>query len=393
MDIQKIRDDFPILQEVIYLDNASTSLTPEPVLASILEYYRKYNASVGRGIHRLSQMAEQKYRSAHLKVGGFIGAKEGELAFTKNTTESINTVAFGLKWKKGDRVVTTLIEHHSNFLPWLHLEQNGVVALDTISPAKDGTFQSSDFEEAIGEGTKLVAVTQMSNVLGTILPIKEISETCRDKGAMLLVDGAQSVPHMPVEVRDLGCDFLCFSGHKMLGPTGIGALWMGRDIKPLMLGGGTVVDASVDSYELKPGYERFEAGTPNICGGIGLARAVDYLTDLGMEEVRAHEIRLTRRMLEGLWGIEGVDIYGPLDPGKRGSVVSFNVKDMMPHDVSLMLDEASSIMTRSGHHCCMPLMKHLGLKNGTVRASLYIYNTEEEIDKFLSTVEMIAKMG
>jgi len=392
MNIQKIRDDFPILQEVIYLDNASTSLTPEPVLASILEYYRTYNANVGRGVNRLSQMADQMYRSAHLNVEGFIGAREGELAFTRNTTESINTVASGLKWKKGDKVVTTLIEHHSNFLPWLRLKERGVV-LDIISPDRDGTFQTSDFEKAISKGTKIVAVTQISNVLGTILPIKEISGICRDRGAMLLVDGAQSVPHMPVEVRDLGCDFLCFSGHKMLGPTGIGALWMDREIKPLMLGGGAVDDVSVDRYELKPGYERFEAGTPNICGGIGLARAVDYLKGLGMEEVRSHETSLTRRMLEGLQGIENVEIYGPLSIEKKGGVVSFNVKGMMPHDVSLMLDEASNIITRSGYHCCMPLMRYLGLKNGNVRASLYIYNTEDEVDRFLTTVEMIARMG
>lgn len=393
MDISAIRADFPILKDIIYMDSASTSLTPEPVLKSILDYYRGYRANVGRGVYSLAQLADQRYRDAHKKVAGLVDGGRGTTVFTKNTTESINFVASGLEWKRGDKVVTTILEHHSNLLPWMRLRRLGI-ELEIVKPDKTGMFDLSDFERAIDDKTKLVAVSQLSNVLGTILPVKEISRICKDRGAMLLVDGAQSVPHMPVSVNDMGCDFLCFSGHKMLGPTGTGVLWMkNENVEPFTVGGGMVEEVSLDSFDKKSGYEGFEAGTPNISGGIGLGTAVDYLRKIGMNEIKDHEMKLTARLHKGLEEIAGVEIYGPRDLKNRGGVISFNVKGLEPHEVALMLDEASSILVRSGHHCCIPLMRYLGLKHGTVRASLYIYNTEEEIEKFLAAMEFVAKVA
>lgn len=394
MNFAEIKTDFPILNDIIYMDSASTSLTPEPVLNVVSKYYREYNANVGRGVHRLSQVASQKYKDVHRKIADFIGANEEEVIFTKNTTEAINTVASGLRWKKGDKVVTTLIEHHSNFLPWLRLKSLGV-ELDIVKPDKNGKFNVSDFKEVIDDKTRLVAVTHVSNVLGTITPIEEISAICEKKNALLLVDGAQSVPHIHVDVRNLGCNFLCFSGHKMLGPTGTGILWMKEDffgrLEPLNFGGGMIDDVSLNGYELTKGYERFEGGTPNIAGVIGFGRAIDYLKKIGMDKIKDHEAKLTERLLEGLLEIKRVEIYGSLNSKERIGLVSFNIKDLNSHDVALMLDEASNIMVRSGHLCCMPLMKYFGLKEGAVRVSLYLYNTEEEVDTFLETVKEIAK--
>lgn len=394
MNFAEIKTDFPILNDIIYMDSASTSLTPEPVLNVVSKYYREYNANVGRGVHRLSQVASQKYKDVHRKIADFIGANEEEVIFTKNTTEAINTVASGLRWKKGDKVVTTLIEHHSNFLPWLRLKSLGV-ELDIVKPDKNGKFNVSDFKEVIDDKTRLVAVTHVSNVLGTITPIEEISAICEKKNALLLVDGAQSVPHIHVDVRNLGCNFLCFSGHKMLGPTGTGILWMKEDffgrLEPLNFGGGMIDDVSLNGYALMKGYERFEGGTPNIAGVIGFGRAIDYLKKIGMDKIKDHEARLTERLLEGLLEIRRVEIYGSLNSKERIGLVSFNIKDLNSHDVALMLDEASNIMVRSGHLCCMPLMKYFGLKEGAVRVSLYLYNTEEEVDTFLETVKEIAK--
>ena len=392
MDVEGIRSDFPILNDVIYMDSASTSLTPEPVLEAVLEYYREYNANVGRGVHRLSQIASTRYDDAHRKVARFIGARKEGLIFTKNSTEAINMVALGLGLRRGDRVVTTLLEHHSNLLPWMQLKKLGV-DIGLISPEKDGLFNLSDFEYAIDDKTRVVAVTHASNVLGTISPIREISRICREKDVLLLVDGAQSTPHMRVNVRELDCDFFIFSGHKMLGPTGTGVLWV-KDpeaIEPLFYGGGMIEDVSTDACRLASGYERFEAGTPHIAGGIGLGRAVDYLESVGMDALQEHEARMTTRLLEGLLDIRGVEVYGSHDPKERIGVVSFNIEGLNPHDVALMLDDAAGIMVRSGHHCCIPLMKHLELKMGTVRASLYLYNTEEEIERLLEVVREIAR--
>ena len=386
-----IRADFPILSEVCYLDSAATSLSPEPVLAAMLEFEHVYRANVGRGVHRLAQVASQKYWDAHQKARRFIGAEGGELVFTRNTTEAINMVAWGLPWQSGDGIVTTLLEHHSNLLPWMRLRDQKGIDLQLIAPAADGTLDLADFERAITPDTRLVAVTHASNVLGNLVPVRKIADICRDRGTLLLVDGAQSVPHMPVNVDRLGCDFFCYSGHKMLGPTGTGALWMRRpEIEPLLLGGGAVDQVTTAGYTLAAGSARFEAGTPNIAGAIGLSRAIDYLGALPMEEVRRHEQALTRRMLDGLSAIDGVKIFGPGATEDRIGVVSFTVGALHPHNVATMLDSEGDIMVRSGHHCCMPLMAHLGIPDGTVRASLHCYNNTEDVDRLIETVGMIA---
>ena len=394
---ERIRADFPIVNDIIYLDSAATSLTPEPVVEAVLSYYREYNANVGRGVYRLSQVVSQKYKDAHSKVAEFIGANEGEVVFTKNTTEAINMIAYGLKWSKGDEIVTTLLEHHSNFLPWLRLREQGV-RVKIVEPSKAGLFDLADFEHAISTRTKLVAVTHVSNVLGTISPIKDIAAICKEKGganSLFLVDGAQAAPHIPINVKELGCDFLAFSGHKMLGPTGTGVLWVKdpNELEPTLFGGGMIESVSKDDYTLAGGYERFEAGTPHIAGGIGLGKAVDYLNAVGMEAMRAYEERLAKKLLEGLQGIKKVRVYGSTNLNERIGVVSFTINGLHPHDIALKLDETSDILVRSGHHCCMPLMHYLGLKDGTVRASVYLYNTEEEVDTFLETVEGIAKVA
>jgi cysteine desulfurase/selenocysteine lyase len=388
----EIRADFPVLSDVIYLDSAATSLSPEPVLAAMLEFERVYRANTGRGVHRLAQIATQKFWDARQKAKRFIGAESGELIFTRNTTEAINMVALGLPWKKGDRVVTTLLEHHSNLLPWMRARDRHGIDLRILSPDAEGGFDMADLEREITRGTRLVAVTHASNVLGNLVPVREIAAICRDRGALLLVDGAQSVPHIPVDVGELGCDFFCFSGHKMLGPTGTGALWMrGPGIEPLLLGGGAVETVTASGYTLAEGPARYEGGTPNIAGAIGLGRAIGYLEALGMEEVRKHEQILTRQMIEGLSGIGGVRIYGPGATPDRIGVVSFNVKDRHPHDVAHHLDDEADVMVRSGHHCCMPLMHHLGTPDGTVRASLHCYNNGDDVDRLIETVRMIAE--
>jgi len=386
-----IRKDFPLLSEVCYLDSAATSLSPEPVLQAMLEYEHKFRANAGRGVHRIAQVASQKYRDAHQKVKKFIHAQEGELVFTRNSTEAINTVASGLPWQKGDQVITTLLEHHSNLLPWMRLRDRQGIDLSLITPAQDGTLDPAALEAVITRKTRLVAITQASNVLGNVVPVREFAKVCQDYGALLLVDGSQSVPHIPVDVERLGCDFLCFSGHKMLGPTGTGVLFMKETcLEPLLVGGGSVERVTARGYTLTDGYERYEAGTPNISGAIGLARAVDYLETLGMVDIQRHEQHITRHIIDGLDGIGNVQVFGPGSAGNRIGVISFAIKGLNPHDVAVMLDGEADVMVRSGHHCCMPLMEHLNLTDGTVRASLHCYNTIDDANLLIDTVRKIA---
>ena len=391
LDVEKIRRDFPILTDIIYFDNAATSFSPEPVVQAVVDFEHQYRANVGRGVHRLTQIASQRYWHAHEKVARFIGGQDGVTVFTKNTTEAINMVARGLAWKPGDRVVTTILEHHSNLLPWRNLARQGVT-VDLIGITTDYALDLSALENAVTHTTRLVAVTHASNVLGVITPIEEIAAICHDHGALLLVDGAQTVPHRPVDVVKLGCDFFAFSGHKMLGPTGTGVLWMKEPVlEPTMLGGGMVETVTKDGYTAAEGYQKYEAGTPNISGGIGLGVAVDYLSDIGMEAIRQHEERLTSRLVEGLKNIGRVHVYAPDRTESRIGVVSFTIDGIHPHEVAQQLDEGSDIMVRSGHHCCQPLMDHLGLAEGTVRASLALYNIEQEIDLFIAAVDEIVR--
>lgn len=398
LDIQKNRVDFPILNSgIIYMDNAASSLTPEPVLHKMLEFYHQYRANVERGVHRLSQRASEEYERAHLKVAELINAKsETEIIMTRNTTESINLIANGSNWKRGDKIVTTLIEHHSNFIVWLRLKQKYGVEVEIVRPNKEGIFEISDFEKLIDDRTKLVAMTHVSNVLGVITPVAEIAKVAHAHGAQLLVDAAQSVPHFKVDAQRIGCDYLAFSGHKMLGPTGIGVLYVKEALidstEPLCIGGGTIEDVTLDSYKLTKSPMRFEAGTPPIAEAIGLGAAVDYLKEVGLENIEVHEKALMKNIYHGLSDIPGVETYGPKDPKNRSGILAFNVKDLNPHDVALTLDVSADIMVRSGHHCAMPLMKELlNLPNGSARASLYLYNTEEEAEKLISTVAEIAR--
>ena len=390
-DVEAIRRDFPILGDLIYLDNAATSFSPEPVIAAMVEFEHRYRANVGRGIHRLTGIASQRYWHAHEKVADFIGGKDGVVVFTRNTTESVNMVAQGLPWKAGDRVITTILEHHSNLLPWRRLARQGV-ATDIIGIGPDYQPDLAALKRAITDTTRLVAVTQASNVLGVVTPVQEIAKICHDHGVLLLVDGAQAVPHMPVNVEQTGCDFYCFSGHKMSGPTGTGVLWMKEAcIEPAMLGGGMIETVTADGYTLSPGYQQYEAGTPNIAGGIGLGAAVSYLQAIGMERIHRYEEGLTDRLIAALSKNNRIHVYAPPDPAHRIGVVSFTVDGFHPHEVALQLDEAADIMVRSGHHCCQPLVESLGLPDGTVRASLAYYNTRQEIDLLAATLDEITR--
>jgi len=390
-DVGEIRKDFPLLSEIVYFDNAATSLSPEPVIESMALFEHNYRANVGRGIHRLTRIASQRYWHAHEKVAKFIGAKEGVTVFTKSSTESINLVARGFSFGNGDRIVTTILEHHSNLLPWVALRKQGV-AVDVVGISDDYTLDLSALEAAVTDTTRLVAVTHASNVLGVITPIREIAKICHEKGALLLVDMAQTVPHMPVDVAALGCDFAAFSGHKMLGPTGTGVLWMKEPvIEPLLLGGGAVESVSGFEYTLAEGYQKYEAGTGNIAGGIGLGVAVDYLQTMGMDAIRCHEEVLTNRIIAGLRTLPGVRVYAPETPENRVGVISFTVDNLHPHEIAQRLDETADIMIRSGHHCCMPLMERLGLPDGTARVSIGPYNTVEEADLFLAAIEELIR--
>ena len=399
LNVQDVRKDFPILETgIIYLDSAATSLTPEPVLQKMLEFYHQYRANVERGIHRLSQKASEEYERVRAKVADFINAKsESEIILTRNATAGINMIANGLNWKKGDKVVTSLIEHHSNFIVWVRLKNRNGVGLEIIKPREPmnrGILDPADFEKVIDNRTKLVTVTHVSNVIGVITPIKEITEIAHEHGAYVLVDAAQSIPHMKVDVQKIGCDFLTFSGHKMCAPTGSGALYVREDLierlEPMCIGGGSIADVGLNDYKLVEGPMRFEAGTPGIGEAIGLGAAIDYLRKIGMENVESYERVLTRRMFEGLKDISKLEIYGPEPEGKVG-IMTFNVGDLNPHDVALALDVSADIMVRSGHHCALPLTKNIIRKPGSVRASVYIYNTKEEIDKLVSSVGEIAE--
>jgi len=398
LNVKELRKDFPILETgVIYLDNTASSLTPEPVLQKMLEFYRQYRANVERGVHRLSQKASEEYERAHAKVADFINARsDSEIVMTRNTTEGINIIASGLSWKKGDKIVTSLIEHHSNLIVWLRVKNRYGVDVEIVEPTEPiahGLLDPVDFEKAVDDETRLVAITHVSNVLGVITPVKEITKIAHEHGAYVLVDGAQSVPHMKVDVQKIGCDFLAFSGHKMCAPTGSGALYIREElieeVEPLCIGGGTITDVGLDYYELERSPMRFEAGTPAIAEAIGLGAAIDYLSEIGMEDIERHEKELTKQMYEGLKKIPKVEVYGP-DPEHRVGIMAFNVGDLNPHDVALALDVSANIMVRSGHHCALPLTKNLIRKPGSVRASTYFYNTKEEIDKLTSTVSEIA---
>jgi cysteine desulfurase/selenocysteine lyase len=397
LDVKGIRSDFPILSKgVIYFDNAASSLTPEQVVLKEMEFYREYRANVERGVHRFSQEASEEYEGAHEIVADFIGSPSADcVAMLRNTTEGLNLVANSLNFEEGGKIVTTMIEHHSNFITWLRVAKRSGCTVEVVRPDREGLFDVADFEAVIDDSTRLVAVTRVSNVLGCKVPVEEIVSLAHDHGAMVVEDGAQGVPHMPTDVMGSGVDFMAFSGHKMLGPTGVGGLYICEEelysTEPLSIGGGTISDVSLDGYELAVAPLRFEAGTPAIAQVIGLGEACRYLDRVGMEEVETRDEKLSGRIAEGLREIDGVEVYGPIEPRDRVGIVSFNVGELNSHDVALSLDAEHGIAVRSGHHCALPLMKDLlGLPEGTARASTYLYNTLDEVELFLGAIEDIA---
>jgi cysteine desulfurase/selenocysteine lyase len=388
MDVEKIRKDFEILKKgIIYFDNSATSLRPRQVLEKQNEFYNEYNANVHRGVHSLSVRASEEYEAAHSKVARFISAKPQQVAFVKNATEALNMISNVVE--KGDKVVVSDIEHHSNIVPYLRKKKLGC-ELDFIKVSKEGEVDIDQVKD-VCRGAKLVSVTHVSNVLGNIMPINEIGGIAHDAGALFAVDAAQSAPHMPIDVKKMDCNFLAFAGHKMLGPTGTGILYVKTPeaLDPLMLGGGTIKEVSLNDYSLGVSPDRFEAGTPNIAGAIALGTAVTYLEKIGMNDIEKHEKNLSKVMLDFFEGEPAIAHYGPTDLKKKTAVFAFNAKGLENHDVASLLDQ-KKIMVRSGHHCAMPVMQKLGVA-GTARASLYLYNTEYEVEKFIEVMKQITK--
>ncbi len=403
---ENLRKDFPILKRtvrdnkpLVYLDNASTTQKPNQVIDSITDYYQNHNANIHRAVYALAEEATEAYEATRDKIASFINIQDRqEIIFVRGTTEAINLVAYA--WgrsniKEGDIIVTTEYEHHSNIVPWQLLTQEKRAKLEYIGVDDDGELILDDLDKLLATGkVKLVTFSLMSNVLGTITDAKKIIEKCKAAGVPTLVDGAQAVPHMKVDLEKLGCDFFAFSGHKMLGPTGIGVLWVRKSILETMNpfhGGGDMI-REVHKYETTWNDlpYKFEAGTPNIADVVGFGAAIDYLTKIGMDNVREHEIELTTYAIEKLSNVKGLHIYGTKDISKRGGVISFNFADVHPHDVAQIID-GEGIAIRSGHHCAQVLMERLNVA-ATSRASFYIYNTKSEIDVLVNSLNIVAKV-
>jgi len=399
-NVDKIRKDFPILdrkirgKQLVYLDNAATTQKPRQVINALVHYYEHYNANIHRGLHTLAEEATAAYEASRVKAGEFVNAAypEQEIVFTRNTTESINLVAnaWGRKFlQPGDEIVFSAMEHHSNLVPWQLIALATGAKLRFIEIDDTGHLIWDDVVAKIGERTKVVAITQMSNVLGTINPVKEIAALAHKFGAIVVVDGAQGVPHMPVDVRDLDCDFLAYSSHKMLGPTGVGVLYGKRDLLHAMdpfLGGGEMIKRvtyEASTYADLP--HKYEAGTPNIADVIAFGSAIDYLEGLGMDAVREHEIAITQYAIDRLSETDGVVVYGPKDAVEKGGAVTFNYRDLHPHDLSQVLDQ-EAIAIRAGHHCAQPLMRRLDTV-ATARASFYLYNRNDEVDALIDGIK------
>jgi cysteine desulfurase/selenocysteine lyase len=409
LDPYKIREDFPILKRkvngnpLIYFDNAATSQKPKQVIDAIKEFYENHNANVHRAVHTLNQEATELYESAHEEVARFINAKDmEETVFVRGTTEAINLVAYawGLRnLKKGDEIVVSLMEHHSNIVPWEIISGITMASVKYGKVNDDGTLDYESFENLISRKTKMICLSQVSNVTGIVNDAKRIIKVAHENGALALIDGAQSVPHMPVNVKELDADFLAFSGHKMLGPTGIGVLYGKKDIlesmEPFHGGGEMIREVSFNpktkrcsiSWNVLPW--KFEAGTPNVCGGVGLAEAVRYLKRIGMENVKAHEEMLTKYALPRMKSCEKTKIFGTQDTSVKCGIIPFGIDGLSSHDVALFLDNYG-IMVRSGFHCAQPLHEIFKLSS-TARVSFYIYNNREEIDRFTEVLKEIGQ--
>jgi cysteine desulfurase/selenocysteine lyase len=404
LNVTKIRADFPILKKriggkpLVYLDNAATSQKPKQVIDAISRYYRRNNSNVHRSVHRLSEEATIEFERSREKFARFIGAKsDKEIVFVRNATEALNLVAYSwarANLKPGDRVLLTEMEHHSNIVPWQMLAEEKGVRLDYVRVSDDGLLNWESFEELIKERPKILSLAHVSNALGTINPVKQMAQEAHRMGATVIVDAAQSVPHMPVDVVDLECDFMAVSGHKMLAPTGIGMLYGRYDLLdrmgPFMGGGEMIKEVHLQDARWNDPPWKFEAGTPNIEGAIGLGVAVDYLSNLGMPNVRQHEKDITKYALERMEEVKGLVVYGTRDVEKRGATISFNLDDIHAHDLATILD-TQGIAIRSGHHCAQPLMERLKVP-ATSRASFYIYNTRKEVDILVRALETARKM-
>jgi cysteine desulfurase / selenocysteine lyase len=404
-DVEAIRADFPILHQerspgipLIYLDNAATSQKPLKVIEAMDDYYRLHNANVHRGIHKLSEEATAAYEQARIKIRRFINARNRrEIIYTRGTTESINLVA--QTWgranlKAGDVVISTQMEHHSNIVPWQILAAEKGFTVRYVPVLADGTLDIDAYAELLrSEPVKLVTVMYVSNVLGTVNPIADMIKAAHDVGALALVDGAQAVPHMPVDVQALDADFLAFSGHKMLGPTGSGVLYGKRDLleaMPPWMGGGDMISrVTLDGSTWNDLPYKFEAGTPAIAEAIGLGAAVDYLSEMGMEKIHAHEQAITSYALDRLSEVPGVTLYGPTDSAHKGAVATFTYHGVHAHDVAQVLD-SEGIAVRAGHHCAMPLHECLGIP-ASARASFYLYNTPAEVDALVEALDKVGK--
>jgi cysteine desulfurase/selenocysteine lyase len=396
LDIYKIRKDFPILSRMInekpliYLDNAATTHKPKQVIDALVDFYENHNSNVHRGVHTLSMEATDMYELAREKVSNFINSETTQsIIWTRNASESLNIVAYS--WgqhniNNGDEILLSPMEHHSNLIPWQELARKKGATVRFIPMTDDGTLDICDLESLINKRTKLVSIVHVSNAIGTVNQVKIICDKAHSMGALFLLDGAQSVPHMPIDVRDLDCDFFVFSGHKMMGPTGIGVLYVKMDIlnqmEPMLTGGEMVLEVTYEKATWADLPMRFEAGTPNIADAIGLGAAIDYLTNIGMENIHNYEKSIIEYGLDKFKELgNDVQLFGPKDPALRGAVFSFHSPDVHPHDMGTILD-GMGIAVRTGHHCAMPLVRGLGV-SATARASCYVYNTIDEIDSLI----------
>jgi len=401
LDVKKIREDFPIFGEqpdnFVYLDSSATTLKPRSVIDAVNDYYESYSANVHRSIYIIGEKATAAYESSRSKAADIINAPTNSIIYTKGTTESINLVAYA--WarknlKDGDEILLTEMEHHSNLIPWQLCAKDTGAVLRFISFNEDGTLDLSDPDQYFNSKTKLVSVIHQSNVFGTVNPVKDIVKMAHDVGAIALVDAAQSVPHQVVDVTEMDCDFMAFSGHKILGPTGVGVLYgkqeLLEEMDPFLGGGEMIRTVSLENSTWNDIPWKFEAGTPNIAQAIGLGAAIDYLNDLGLDKIHSHEQELKHYALEKLGDIDGLTIYGHAE--ERGAVVSFNIGEIHPHDLSHLLDH-DGIAIRAGHHCAQPIMKKLGVA-ATGRASFYLYNSREDVDRLCeSLVKTLKFMG